>query len=225
MNIKHVVISATLILPQVQAYEDSPGISKPFSVGSKISSLGVGIESAYRISPLFSVTGSVNGFWVKAASSSKSVNLDGNVRLLTSGISIGIHPLRNGFKFLFGLFYNGNQLKVNTARLKRTITIHGITFTPQDSSAKLLSHRQRVSPYFGIGFDSPLCENSPWQFTGELGTLFQGDSKVKVRRSAKFANSDILDRYIKNKAKKSGNRFLLKYYPVFGIGMKYCFNI
>jgi len=225
MNIKHVIISAALILPQAQAYEDGQGISKPFSVGGKLTSLGVGVESAYRISPLFSVVGSLNGFWVKAASSSKFVNLDGNLRLLTTGVSFGIHPLRNGFKFLFGLFYNGNQLKVTTARVKRNVTIKGITFTPQDSSAKLLSHRQRVSPYFGIGFDSPLCENSPWKFTGELGILFQGDAKVKVRRSAKFANSDLLDRYIKNKAKKSGNRFLLKYYPAFGVGMKYCFNI
>lgn len=217
MTTKKLILLAALISPSLYAGNSS------LSIGVKASILGAGIESTYQINSAFSVTGGINGYLIKLSPSSKIIDLDGKVRLLTAGGSIGLHPFRNGFKAIVGLFYNGNQLKVPDIALKRPVTLGGTTFYPQDTSSSLIIRYKKVSPYVGVGFDSPLCDNSPWQFSGEMGILYQGKSKSKLKKSGVLANSESLSGYVRKQSRKTGNRLLLTYLPVFSAGIKYRF--
>lgn len=191
----------------------------PVSFGAKVGTLGLGVESSYRIDPLLSVTGSVNGFQFTASPHDRDVNFDGKLRLLTAGGSVGIHPFKNGFKILAGVFYDGNQFNLSTM-LRHNVTIDRRTFTPEQvGKPGLIIHFNRVSPYLGIGFDSAFCAESSWSLTGELGVLFQGSPKVKL----KAHTYPEVEAYIKHKAKHAADKFLLKYFPVLSIGAKYSF--
>ncbi|MBX9785704.1 MAG: hypothetical protein K2Y08_00045 [Alphaproteobacteria bacterium] len=195
----------------------------PISFGAKVGTLGLGVESSYRIDPLFSLTGSVNGFQLTGAPHDRDVDFDGKLHLLTAGGSLGVHPFKNGFKILAGVFYDGNQFNLSSM-LRHNVTIDGKTFTPaQVGKPGLIIHFNRVSPYLGIGFDSAFCTDSPWSLTGELGVLFQGSPKVNLKGSGEIKTPPQVQTYIKQKAKHAADKFLLKYYPVLSIGVKYNF--
>ncbi|MBY0273520.1 MAG: hypothetical protein K2X02_09000 [Alphaproteobacteria bacterium] len=197
----------------------TPVSADPVSFGAKVGTLGLGVESSYRIDPIFSITGSVNGFKFTASPHDRDLDFDGKLRLLTAGGSVGIHPFKNGFKILVGVFYDGNQFNLSTM-LRRNVTIDGRTFTPEQvGKPGLTIHFNRVSPYLGIGFDSAFCTDSSWSLTGELGVLFQGSPKVKL----KAKTYPEVEAYIKHKAKHAADKFLLKYFPVLSIGAKYSF--
>lgn len=195
----------------------------PISFGAKVGTLGLGVESSYKIDPLFSVTGSVNGFKFTASPHDRDLDFDGKLRLLTAGGSVGIHPFKNGFKILAGVFYDGNQFNLSTM-LRHNVTIDGKIYTPaQVGKPGLIIHFNRVSPYLGIGFDSALCADSSWSLTGELGVLFQGSPKVNLKGTGEIKTPPQVQTYIKQKAKHAADKFLLKYYPVLSIGAKYSF--
>lgn len=180
-------------------------------------------EASYRINPYFSFTGSVNGFRITAGINDRIVDLNGKLRLLTAGGSLGIHPFKNNFKFLAGVFYNGNQFEL-TSMLKRNVTLRGITFTPdQIGSSNLTVHFNRVSPYLGIGFDSAFYCESPWSLFGELGILFQGSPTAKFKRTGGVRTFPLVQEFIRQRAKHAADKFLFRYYPVISIGVKYSF--
>jgi hypothetical protein len=165
----------------------------------------------------------VNGFQLTGAPHDRDVDFDGKLRLLTAGGSLGIHPFKNGFKILAGVFYDGNQFNLSS-RLRHNVTIEGRTFTPEQvGKPGLIIHFNRVSPYLGIGFDSAFCADSSWSLTGELGVLFQGSPKVNLKKAGEIKTPPQLQAYIKQKAKHAADKFLLKYYPVLSIGAKYSF--
>ncbi|MBY0293496.1 MAG: hypothetical protein K2W92_09465 [Alphaproteobacteria bacterium] len=197
--------------------------ANPFSLAAKVGSLGGGVEASYRINPLFSVIGSVNGFKFSIGLSNRNVELNGNIPLFTTGVSLGIHPFNNNFKLLAGIFYNGNQFDL-TSTLKHNVTLRGETFTPEQvGKVKVTDYFNKLSPYLGIGFDSPLHNESSWSFIGELGILFQGSPRAKLKRTGGGKVSPLIKDYIEKQAKHSADKLFLKYYPVLSIGMKYSF--
>lgn len=217
------IIKRIPLLPCLSLLLLSHASADPVSFGAKVGTLGLGVESSYRIDPLFSVIGSVNGFQLTATPNDRDINLDGKLRLLTAGASLGIHPFKNGFKVLAGVFYDGNQFNLSS-QLRHNVTIEGRTFTPEQvGKPGLIIHFNRVSPYLGIGFDSAFCAESSWSLTGELGVLFQGSPKVKLKGARGAKTYPQVQAYIKHKAKHAADKFLLKYYPVLSIGAKYSF--
>ena len=214
---KSIVIAGLLALPLNVA------LAKPFSLGVKIATLGAGLESTYQVNNLFSIIAAVNGLKMGQSLKARAMTLDGDFRLLSAGASLGIHPLHNGFKFVAGIFYNGNQFDLK-GRLTNTVTINGVPYAP-DVVGELKStiHYNRVSPYLGVGFDSSFCSKSPWSLFADLGVFFQGSPKASVRRSNLAGNIPELEEYVKKEVEKSGNSTLLKYFPVISFGVKYVF--
>jgi hypothetical protein len=70
-----------------------------------------------------------------------------------------------------------------------------------------------------MGFDNPICPQSQWSFTGELGILFQGKAKAGFKNSEK--NPPDLNHLVRREARKAGDKFLLMYYPFISVGIKF----
>jgi hypothetical protein len=197
--------------------------AEPFSVDAKMGSLGIGIDASYRITPYASITGSVNGFGFSMGLNNRDVDFNGTLRLLTAGANLGIHPFCNGFKFIAGVFYNGNQFNL-VSKLRHNVTIRGKIITPEEvGKPKATAYFNRVSPYLGIGFDSAFYAESAWSLCGELGILFQGSPKAKLKTKGNNKVTPLVKDYIENRLKISTDKFLLNYYPVIAIGVKYSF--
>lgn len=216
-------IKIALVVTALSSLYLNQASARQISLGLKGGTLGAGLESTYRINSLFSLAGSVNGLSIARSDSTKSLAIDGKIRLLTAGVSLGIHPFQSCFKFLAGIFYNGNQLNLTDVRLKQDITLSGILFTrDQVGQAQLKVHYSKVSPYLGFGFDSAFCNKSPWSLTGEIGVLFQFSPKAKLTRTG-VGDFPALKSYLEREVEKAAGRDILKYYPVMAIGIKYSF--
>lgn len=192
----------------------------PVGLDVRTGSLGIGAGASVVFNESFSMTASINGLQFSMSPSSKDLSMDGKMQLFTTGASLGWHPLKNSFRFLLGLFYDGNQFDLNT-RLKQAVTIKGITVTPEETgTSKLKLHYNRVAPFLGVGFDAPFWTDCQWSMFGEAGFLFQGRAKAKFKRKNRPDISNDVAKYIERKAEHAGNKFLLNYYPVFTIGVK-----
>lgn len=197
--------------------------AETLTVNAKLGSLGIGMDVSYRITPYASLTGSINGFGLSTGLNNKNIDFNGTLRLLTAGASFGIHPFCNGFKFIAGAFYNGNQFTL-TSKLRHNVTIQGKTITPEEfGKPKAISYFNSVSPYLGIGFDSAVFGEGAWSLYGELGILFQGPPHVRLKRKGQNIITSLAKNYIESQLKISTDKFLLNYYPVVAIGVKYSF--
>lgn len=214
---------SALLATSLSALFSSQASVGPISLGVKGCTLGLGIESSYRINCWLSLTGSINGLKLTSDNSTKTLSIDGKIRLLTAGASLGFHPFNSGFKFLAGVFYNGNQLELSDVRLKDNITLNNVNFTrDQLGQANLKVRYKRVSPYLGLGFDSALYNSCPWNFTGELGVLFQFSPKACLIRTG-AGSAPALNAYVVSKVERAANKDILRYFPVMSIGFKYVF--
>jgi hypothetical protein len=217
-------IRTALMTALLSCLSHTQASAEPFSLGVKGSTLGAGIETQYRINPMFSVVGSVNGIGFDASTSTKDLSISGKIRMLTIGGSLGVHPFSNSFKLLLGVFYNGNQLDISEAHLKNAVTVGGITVTPaQFGQAKMKVHYNRLTPYVGVGFDTPLCDKSSWSMTGELGILFQISPKAQISRNGSGGFPQVRRFLEKEVERTAQNKVLLTYFPVIAVGLKYGF--
>ncbi len=229
MNIIKTAIFASAIasLPAQSSTETVPAAQPSvagFSLGVKGGTLGFfGAEATYRFNPWISVVGSVNGSQFDVNKSTRNVSMDGKLQLFTTGASLGIHPFKNSFKILLGIFYDGNELKLDDVRLKQDVNVGGVVITPaQVGRAQLNVHYNRVTPYLGVGFDTPFYEGCPLSLTGEVGVLLQFSPKAKIQRNG-LNNFPAARNYLEKQAEKSASKPLLKYFPVIAIGIKYGF--
>lgn len=188
------------------------------AIQGKMSTLGLGAEISHQLSDTFSILASLNGFKSTRGLSSSDISTNGKLRLLTTGFCVGVHPFRNSFKVVLGVFYNDNKYKLN-ARLNRTITFNGVNYSPDSvGNVKGSIYYNHISPYMGIGFDAPICSNQ-LRLAADLGVLFQGTPKSKAN-SSNGLNSNVRS-YLKRALRNSADRPLLNYYPVISVGLKY----
>ncbi|MBY0500728.1 MAG: hypothetical protein K2P93_01835 [Alphaproteobacteria bacterium] len=217
------IIRTTTLFLFLQVLLMEPTSADNFSVDAKMGSLGIGMDVSFRISPYASINGSVNGFGLSTGLNNRDVDFNGTLRLLTAGANLGIHPFCNDFKFTAGAFYNGNQFNL-TSKLRHNVTLQGKIITPEEvGKPKATAYFNRVSPYLGIGFDSTSHTERGWSLYGELGILFQGTPKAKLKAKGHSEVTPLVKNYIVSRLKISADKFLLNYYPVISIGVKYSF--
>lgn len=192
----------------------------PLSLDLRTSTLGLGGGLSYQFNKNISVTASIAGLRFGMSPNSKDLSVDGNLRLFSTGASLGWHPFGSSFRVLVGLFYDGNQFDLNAA-LKHDVTINGIVYTRDAvGSSKMQLHYNRVAPFLGVGFDTPFWQDCSWSMFGEAGFLFQGNAKAKFKRRSAGIVSDDIAHYMEKNLENAGNKFLLNYYPVLTAGIK-----
>lgn len=135
------------------------------------------------------------------------------------------HCLENGFRVTGGLMYNGNQLNID-ATPSSSHSYNGVTYTPQQiGTVKGRLNFRRIAPYLGVGFDSGHESASGFSFNADLGILFQGSVRGKVKSiSGTLSNNAAAIGNVKDDVVKAANKKkLLKYYPVIAVGVSYKF--
>jgi len=196
-----------------------------FSAGLGVSTLGIGANVGYKINNSFKVRGVTNYFKVNKTVRNDSVTYKGKLRLFTVGLLGDWHFLQNGFRLTGGLVYNGNKLDI-TGTANGSHTYNGTTYTAQQiGEAKGTVKFRPIAPYLGLGFDSGHECNAGFSFNADMGILFQGNARGKIKSiSGQAVNKAQAIDDVKNDAvKKINKNKLIKYYPVISLGVSYKF--
>lgn len=222
MQNKVIIASLFSVLTLGSAQADQGG---KWSAGVNISTLGAGVNAAYKFNNFFKVRGTFNYFQLNRKVNGGEFDIDGRLRLLTVGLLGDLHLFENGFRLTGGIVYNGNRLKAKST-LSRNFTIHGRTYTPQQIGEVDGSLDFRpIAPYIGIGYDSGHTQQAGLSFAADVGVLFQGKVRGKINSiSGLLANnpqtiSDVKDEIVDEVNKKT----IIKAYPVVSLGLNYRF--
>lgn len=197
----------------------------PFSAGLGVSTLGIGANAGYKINNSFKVRAVGNYFKYNKSINDGDISYKGKLRMFTLGALGDWHFLQNGFRVTGGLMYNGNELNID-ATPSSNHSYNGVTYTPQQiGTVKGRLNFRRIAPYLGVGFDSDHESASGFSFNADLGILFQGKVRGKIKSISGLAANDATTiENVKEDAVKAANKKkLLKYYPVVALGVSYKF--
>ncbi len=227
------VLLATALPVSLHAADDTPVLASSatvfehegFSVGARISTLGVGGELGYRANEWLGVRGFANYFTFSTDQQFEDLDFDVDLDLLTGGGAVDLYPFRSGFRVTAGLYYNANKADLLvTPAPGTTITVGGETFTGEDIGRVdgRIDFRD-IAPYAGIGYDGRLFNSVYINLDG--GVMFQGSPRVAV--SSRDVDPRIREQF--DEALERERRGIVddvdsfKFYPVVSIGLSYLF--
>ena len=211
--------------------EPSPATYSGSAVNGRISSLGLGVEGVFPVTPTVDTRIGINAFkynFSKTTAASPGVvgtNYRGNYDLQSLQVLADWHPWASSFRVTGGLVYNNNKFNMTALPdASNFVWIGGqkyalLSIIGTQAYATSTVEFRKVAPYLGIGWGKT-PKNSGLTFTSDIGILFQGSANSTITTNINGiapadlaqANADIKDS-LKN----------FNLYPVVSIGLGYSF--
>lgn len=195
------------------------------SLTLKAGTNGLGAEVTYGLTHIVRVRGGVYGFKAGFDTATTDINYDMNLRLLTGGGYVDIHPFKGRFRLTAGLMYNANRINAEGV-VNSELVVGNSTFTPaQVGTLDGTIDFNDFSPYAGIGWGSPFTTDGNWAFEADIGVLFQGAPDVRLRSidGELSGNQILLDALAEEEQELEDEINFFKFYPVISLGVAYTF--
>ena len=203
------------------------------SVAARISTLGLGLEGSYLVTPNVAARLSYNTYSYSHSASSQGLDYDGKLKLNSVSALADFYPsMHGGFHLTAGFLINNNKLtahgKPSAPGGAQTFTLNGNSYNVSDVGAVDGSVTfSKFSPYLGLGFGKPSEGGSALRFLFDLGVVFQGKPSLSLTRSGGTSNpalSSLINADLnaqRDKTQSDVNKF--QYYPVISFGLAYHF--
>lgn len=241
-SLKYAAILFLLAVPFASAADETA--TRPFStvaVGVKISTLGPGIEAAAPLTSHLNLSGGFNMFRYDRSFSSNGVNYSGELRLSSAEIHADYFPFRKGGFHVSGgaLIYNGNQVTANaTIPANNTFTVNHVDYAsdpadPVTGTPKL--DFMKAAPMVLFGFGNLVPKTKHFSVPVEFGVVFQGAPQIGLNLTGSVCDttgancrSIASDPTVQTNIQAQENKYksdlnVMKYYPIFSIGLGYKF--
>lgn len=230
INAKMLGVVAALVSAGIAQAADLPGryappvpvmpvpVSAPqygnFSFGPTIGTLGIGLEAAYRITPMFAARGSITGMNYNFTGKSSDVDYAVKSKWISGGATLDVHPFENAFRISAGARFGRPSLK---GVASGSLTINGNVYsTTLNSNVALPSP---VMPYLGIGVDgSPFGNN--FTLGLDVGALYLGKATATITSTNPLVPAADL---ATEEASLNKNLKKMQVYPVVQVSAKYRF--
>ncbi len=222
----------TLLLVSTSQANDSSNIAAT----AKFGTLGFGIDATLGLEKQINLRLNINKGKVDLDEADRSYISDGGVDLFSAGVLADYHPYDNGFRVSAGVYYNGNNLDVTDSIPQDNVQIGNKVY---DLTKNTKTHVEitpnSVAPYVGVGWGNAISNGSSWNFSFDVGVLYQGKPKATVTMSgtAKDHNSGEIinletNNIFKDNLAKEQSSFKsdvedLQFYPVISFGISYKF--
>ena len=200
-----------------------------FTIAYKVGTLGLGMDFTYAFNKTFATRLNINGYVDR-----RKLHYRGEEQRLKSvlhngGLLFDVHPWQNAFFFSWGTYYlGGNSINAYYIPKSGEIEIgkHKYPSMQVGSVDTIIRHKNKLNPYFGIGFNS-MDKNNRWHFVLDIGAIYTDSPQATIK--AKAANgfeaiqsilnkeSQIEENKLKNRIKK------YKIYPVVSVGIGFKF--
>jgi hypothetical protein len=151
----------------------------------KVGTLGFGLDLNLRLTDSFVVRFGGSGYDYYADTTDDGIKYDAKFRTSVASFIGDLFPMQDSsFRVSLGLFYNGNKLDM-TAKPDGTSGTYEIgdhTY-PATAVGKLKGELtfNKTAPYIGVGWGNAFAKPNGWNFSLDLGALYQGRPKLKLK--------------------------------------------
>lgn len=169
MKLKHIV-TIGLALSVSQA---------AFAAGENFFGLGVGTtgftaEYGYDLNEKWTIRPNFSMIKMEHDKTIKKVDYKGDGEMIFGGVNVDFYPLEQSNHYLSaGLLFNGTNVKGN-GEVKLGKNMLGATKIETDVRVNY----NKVAPYLGFGYRSNDANEGDWQFSYNVGVIYQGKGKV-----------------------------------------------
>ncbi|MEM6683474.1 MAG: hypothetical protein AAF607_14660 [Pseudomonadota bacterium] len=195
------------------------------SLTAKVGTSGLGAEVTYGLNELVRIRAGAYGFAAGVDTSTDDFDYDLDLRLLSGGGYVDLHPFKGRFRFTGGFVYNGNRLDA-TGTVNGEFVSGNNTFT----AAEIGELEGRIdfndfAPYAGIGWGSPFKKGSNWAFEADIGVIFQGAPEVSLQSVGGSRSNDqlLIDAVQGEEDELQDELDFFQYYPIISVGVAYTF--
>jgi len=214
------VFSAVCITPAT-AEPERRGPALTLKAGTS----GLGAEVTYALTEIVRVRAGAYGFAAGVDASTSDLDYDLDLRLLSGGTYVDIHPFKGRFRLSGGVMYNGNRLDaVGTVNSQFTVDNNSFTAEEVGRLEGRIDFRD-FAPYAGIGWGSPFKKDSNWAFEADIGVMFQGRPEVTLRsvNGTQSANPLLIDSVQEEEDELEDELKIFQFYPIISFGVAYTF--
>ncbi len=206
-----------------------------FAAGAKVGTLGLGVEMTAGITPYLNGRLGLNGFTISYEGEESGVDYDIDMDLFTVGLLLDYHPFeKSGWRATAGLMINQNGADMDgdlddneyydigdNAKDNRGYTGQEIG----DLSGDL--DFNDIAPYLGIGYGNAVDQEGNWQFSFDLGVLFQGSADLGYKAEGTTLTGNDLDTFRNDLERErkdlEDDLDKFEFYPVIAVGVTYRF--
>lgn len=213
------------------AYENPNAAStqRRFEVSPNVSTLGWGASVAAPVANQLKVRVGFNTFSTGVDFSANDIDYDGDLKLLSVSGGVEYYPsAKSGFFLTAGAAYQNNRIEGvgRPSDLTRTYTINGRQYPAAlvgelDAEIRLPN---RVAPYLGIGYSSPVSSDRNFSFYGNLGVMFTGKAELDITSPNPIANDPRFAADLQREVDKARDDLNIpSVYPILSLGVTYRF--
>jgi hypothetical protein len=202
--------------------QEKPGSG--WAVDVKAGTFGIGGELSRSIVPrVLNLRVGASFFPYSTDLDEEGVNYNAKLKLGAIPIALDVFPLKNWLRLSSGVAINLTEVTATADSIGGTIDLGGTTYDLSSlGQVKGKIKFNRVSPYFGLGFNNPIKKSGHWGFFTDLGVMYHGNPKASMTAT----NQSIpgLQQNI-DKEVQDINQDLegFSWYPVIQFGMSYKF--
>jgi hypothetical protein len=154
----------------------------------KVGTLGFGAELNLRLSDSAQLRFAGGGYNWYANSTEDDIEYDATWRTRTLAVIGDFFPIQDSvFRISLGLFYNGNRLDMTAEPDGSGGTYEiGNNSYPATAVGKLKGELtfNKAAPYIGVGWGNAFAKSSGWGFSLDVGALYQGNPKLRLKSAA-----------------------------------------
>jgi hypothetical protein len=208
-----------------------------FGMGVKLSSLGLGLEAAVRVSERSNLRAGFNILGLSHRFTKDGIAYDGHLNFKTFEAHYDFFPWAGGFHVSPGLLvYAADPIKANASVPgDKSFTLGGVSFYSDPSSPTTAQGRiifNRAAPTITVGWGNLISrrEGNRFSFPFEIGIAFQGSPKTTlafggnvctspgVNCTSAQGNPEVQRNIVSEQRKINDSLSFLKVYPIISTG-------
>jgi hypothetical protein len=190
MNIKFagIALMVVMIFACAAVADDQKNPGSGWAVDVKAGSLGVGADLSRSIIPrVLNLRAGASFFNYDADFDEEGITYGAELKLGSVPIALDVFPFKNWFRLGGGVMINLNEVTGTAKSVNGTIDIGDGTYNLSDIGQLTGKVKfNRVTPYFGLGFNNPIKTKGRLGFFVDLGLMYHGTPKFTLTSTNSF---------------------------------------
>jgi hypothetical protein len=158
----------------------APAAAQSFAIGPKISTLGPGLEAAFRLSNNTNLRIGAQGLSMTRDIEETDVHFEGELDFMTGNLLLDYHPGGRSFRFTIGGYAGDNEVLARSTE-ETILIVNDVPYRVADvGRLEGTITPASAGPYAGIGFGNPFSRARGWSASLDIGAWYWDEPEVKL---------------------------------------------
>lgn len=170
------ILALSLAATAIAAISLAQGVA----LAAKVGTTGVGADLTVGLARSLNLRVGAQTWTRSETRTEQQIEYDAELKLVSAGLLLDVHPGGRGFRISGGAIVNGNAVTAVSSE-DAVYTINGVQY-PVGLVGRLRGRvdTNDVAPYLGIGWGNAVAPGGPWRFALDVGAFYQGKPKVSL---------------------------------------------